>query len=146
MNNNNSEDNKRNIDKPDMQKLKSMSKLAAINPHTVKMNAALCRLGHDATLEQVTSELLHFKEKRYTPLIVVGPSGAGKGTLIGALNAKHPGKFGFSVSCTTRKPREGEENGVHYHFLEMEDFKAKIAAGEFVEYCEVHGNMYGTAF
>lgn len=52
----------------------------------------------------------------------------------------------FSISCTTREPRAGEENGVDYHFLNKEDFKARIDKGEFLEYAEVHGNYYGTLY
>jgi len=60
------------------------------------------------------------KMSDFTPIVICGPSGAGKGTLISALMEKHPEKFGFSVPHTTRKPRDGEENGVHYHFVEKE--------------------------
>lgn len=52
--------------------------------------------------------------------------------------------FVYSVSCTTRSPRAGEIEGEDYHFLEQQDFKARIAAGEFLEYAEVHGRFYGT--
>ena len=69
----------------------------------------------------------------------------GKGTLIELLQKSFPaGKFGFSVSHTTRKPREGEEDGVHYNFSTVDEIKAEIDAGKFVEYAEVHGNYYGT--
>ncbi|MGD2017183.1 MAG: guanylate kinase, partial [Planctomycetota bacterium] len=50
----------------------------------------------------------------------------------------------FSVSATTRAPRPGEVDGTHYHFLSVDEFKARIRAGDFVEHAEVHGNMYGT--
>ena len=80
----------------------------------------------------------------YNPLVVVGPSGVGKGTLINAMTAKYPNKFGFSVSCTTRGIREGEQNGVHYHFISVEKFKQMIENNEFIEHCDVHGNFYGT--
>ena len=69
----------------------------------------------------------------------------GKGTLIELLQKHFPSnKFGFSVSHTTRKPREGEENGVHYNFSTVDAMKSEIEAGKFVEYAEVHGNYYGT--
>jgi guanylate kinase len=58
----------------------------------------------------------------FTPLVVVGPSGAGKGTLINHLTAIFPDKFVFSVSYTTRKPRDGEQDGVHYNFVEKPQF------------------------
>ena len=76
---------------------------------------------------------------------MVGPSGAGKGTLINFLTAKFPDKFGFSVSYTTRQPRQGEVNGVHYNFVTMDKFKEMIANDEFIEHCQVHDKMYGTA-
>ena len=91
------------------------------------------------------SNKLHKIEMMFRPLVVVGPSGAGKGTLINALTEKHPDRFGFSVSYATRKPREGEEHGKHYFFVSVDEFKAMIEKNEFIEYCEVHGNYYGTS-
>jgi len=80
------------------------------------------------------------------PVVICGPSGVGKGTLIELLQKKFPnGKFGFSVSHTTRKPRDGEENGVHYNFSTLDAMKGEIDEGKFVEYAEVHGNYYGTS-
>lgn len=74
--------------------------------------------------------------------VVSAPSGAGKSTL---LNALRPGAdFVYSVSCTTRAARPGEISGEDYHFLTAEDFARKLAAGEFLESAEVHGNHYGT--
>jgi guanylate kinase len=52
--------------------------------------------------------------------------------------------FTFSVSSTTRQPRNGEVNGIHYHFVSKEDFLADVSAGNFLEHQEVHGNYYGT--
>jgi guanylate kinase len=81
------------------------------------------------------------------PVVVCGPSGVGKGTLIEMLMKKFPdNKFGFSVSHTTRKPRDGEVDGVHYNFSDVETMKKDIDAGKFIEYAEVHGNFYGTSF
>lgn len=79
------------------------------------------------------------------PLVIVGPSGVGKGTLIERLQAALPGRIGFSVSHTTRAPRPGELDGTHYHFVSIEEMKAAIAAESFVEHAEVHGNLYGTS-
>jgi len=67
----------------------------------------------------------------------------GKGTLIKGLLERVPG-LQLAVSATTRKPREGEVNGVDYHFLSPEDFERRVAAGEFVEHAEYAGNRYGT--
>ena len=75
---------------------------------------------------------------------ISGPSGVGKGTLISALRKNHP-DWVFPPSCTTRQPRAGEINGVTYFFISREKFREKIAAGDFLEYAEVHqGNLYGT--
>ena len=81
------------------------------------------------------------------PLIVCGPSGVGKGTIIDKFMQELGGshQFGFTVSHTTRKPREGEVNGVHYHFCDMEEMKQQIQKGAFLEFAEVHGNLYGTS-
>jgi guanylate kinase len=80
---------------------------------------------------------------RYGILFVVSaPSGAGKSTLCDAL--RQTPDFVYSVSCTTRSPRAGEIEGEDYHFLPEADFRARVAAGEFLEYAEVHGKYYGT--
>ena len=77
-----------------------------------------------------------------TLLIVSGPSGSGKTTL--CRRAEADGLTSYSISCTTRQPRPGEQDGVDYHFLSPETFAAKVAAGEFLEHATVHGNSYGT--
>lgn len=81
----------------------------------------------------------------FPPLVVAGCSGAGKGTLIAKLMAWDPDVFGFSVSHTTRAPRPGEEDGVHYHFAKVDTMKAEIEQGLFLESAAVHGNYYGTS-
>lgn len=75
--------------------------------------------------------------------VIAGPSGVGKGTLVSMLREKYP-QIGFSVSATTRKPRQGESDGVQYFFLTREDFEKRIQAGEFLEWAEFSGNLYGT--
>ncbi|MGL5416616.1 MAG: guanylate kinase [Clostridium sp.] len=81
--------------------------------------------------------------KKGVLLVISGPSGAGKGTICKALLEKH-NDLHISVSATTRSPREGEVDGVNYHFLTKETFKEKIEKNEFLEYAEVYGNFYGT--
>ena len=76
-------------------------------------------------------------------LVVSGPSGAGKTTLCRRLLADD-GRLGFSISCTTRAPRPGEQDGRDYYFLTPDDFERRLAAGEFLEHALVHGNRYGT--
>lgn len=79
-------------------------------------------------------------------LIFSAPSGSGKSTIVNWLMTEHPElNMHFSISCTTRKPRGTEQNGVEYFFLTPEEFKAKIANDEFVEYEEVYEDrFYGT--
>ncbi|KAI1858914.1 uncharacterized protein JN550_012373 [Neoarthrinium moseri] len=79
------------------------------------------------------------------PLVISGPSGVGKGTLYGKLFAAHPDTFTLSVSHTTRKPRDGEQDGVHYHFVTMEEFEGLIAKDGFVEHAKFGSNRYGTS-
>ena len=76
-------------------------------------------------------------------IVISGPSGAGKGTICKALLEKRDDLF-ISVSATTRSPRAGEVDGVNYHFLTKEDFIARVEKNDFLEYANVHGNMYGT--
>jgi guanylate kinase len=79
-----------------------------------------------------------------TPVLVItGPSGVGKGTLIRRLIDAVPG-VELSVSATTRAPRDGEVNGRDYHFLAAPQFERRVAEGEFVEHAEYAGNHYGT--
>lgn len=75
-------------------------------------------------------------------LLVSGPSGSGKTTLCRRLADE--GEAHYAISCTTRQPREGEIDGVDYHFLKHEEFARRIKAGELLEHAEVHGNHYGT--
>jgi len=105
----------------------------------------------------------------FRPIVISGPSGVGKGTLIHKLityyNEKsdeiisshevidntnkidhdNDGIFGFSISHTTRAPRPGETNGVDYHFTNRDEMMKRIQNHEFIEYAEVHGNIYGTS-
>lgn len=77
-------------------------------------------------------------------LVLAGPAGSGKSTLCEQLVAAEP-CFSRVVTATTRPPREGEVNGVHYHFLSPADFDARLAAGAFLEWAVVHGvHRYGT--
>lgn len=76
-------------------------------------------------------------------LVISAPSGAGKTTLIKRLREEFP-HFAYSVSCTTRTPRDGEVDGKDYHFLSRERFVALREEGYFAEWAEVHGNFYGT--
>ena len=74
--------------------------------------------------------------------MISAPSGAGKTTLCDAL--RQTPDFVYSVSCTTRPPRAGEIEGDDYHFISQKDFAARVEAGAFLEYANVHGHHYGT--
>ncbi|MEJ2469297.1 MAG: 50S ribosome-binding GTPase, partial [Campylobacterales bacterium] len=76
-------------------------------------------------------------------LVLSGPSGAGKSSLINKV-ADAIGPYYFSISTTTRPMREGEVDGVHYHFVDEASFKRDIEEEHFLEYAVVHGNYYGT--
>lgn len=75
-------------------------------------------------------------------IVLSGPSGCGKGTMVGEILKR--GDCAVSISATTRSPREGEENHVHYHFISKEEFEQRIADGGFLEYAQYCGNYYGT--
>lgn len=77
-------------------------------------------------------------------IVVCAPSGTGKSTLINMLREEFP-TFGFSISYTTREPRGEEQDGREYNFVSRETFIAMRSQGEFCEWAEVHGNLYGTA-
>lgn len=77
-------------------------------------------------------------------LVLSGPSGAGKSTIIHKAG-EAIGGYHFSISTTTRAPREGEVNGVDYYFVSRDEFEEDIKAGNFLEYATVHGNYYGTS-
>lgn len=78
-----------------------------------------------------------------TLVVIAAPSGAGKSTLVQRLLGSLPDVV-FSVSSTTRAPRPGERDGVDYHFMDAPTFRAKIDREDFLEWAEVHGQLYGT--
>lgn len=76
-------------------------------------------------------------------LVISAPSGAGKTTVSNSLLSANP-NLRRVVTCTTRAPRAGEQQGIDYNFLDLPSFEQRIASGEFLEYAEVYGNRYGT--
>lgn len=76
-------------------------------------------------------------------IVISGPAGSGKGTVVKILREMIP-DIGFSVSATTRAPRPGEEDGVHYYFMSRDDFEESLARGEILEHTVYCGNYYGT--
>jgi len=79
------------------------------------------------------------------PLVLCGPSGAGKSTILKKLMSDFPSWFGFSVSHTTRQPRQGEEDGTAYHFVTKKEMEKAIDSKLFIEHATFAGNMYGTS-
>lgn len=77
-------------------------------------------------------------------IVISGPSGVGKTTLYRRLLGDFKGDLAFSVSATTRKPRDGERDGVDYYFLSDDEFTRRVEAGDFVEWAKVYQNRYGT--
>jgi len=116
---------------------------------------------NDPTQGGVYEPIVGQSSRMPRPIVIAGPSGVGKGTIINKLleyytldaededgdEADKGGDFfGFSVSHTTRGARPGEVDGVHYHYSTRQDVQAGIDNGDFIEYNEVHGNLYGTSF
>ncbi|MEM9226638.1 MAG: guanylate kinase [Verrucomicrobiota bacterium] len=77
-------------------------------------------------------------------IVISGPAGSGKTTLCDRLLAEKPDHLARVVTSTTRQPRPGEEHGIDYYYFSAEDFLAKVEAGDFYEYAQVHANRYGT--
>jgi guanylate kinase len=75
--------------------------------------------------------------------VLSGPSGVGKGSVVAAVRRTHP-EVWLSVSVTTRRPRPGERDGEHYHFVDEAEFERMVRAGEFLEHANYAGNRYGT--
>jgi guanylate kinase len=86
----------------------------------------------------------NYRIKKGILFVISAPSGAGKTTLCRNVLENMP-DIKFSVSYTTRSPRQGEVDGVHYNFAGNEEFRRMIAGSEFIEWAEVHGNLYGTS-
>ena len=98
--------------------------------------------------QQIVSQKTYSHHKMANPpkpLVICGPSGVGKSTIIKRLTDEFPGLFGFSVSHTTRQPRNGESEGVNYYYVTRENFLSLKEKGEFIESAEFSGNMYGTS-
>ncbi|EGR29211.1 hypothetical protein IMG5_160910 [Ichthyophthirius multifiliis] len=80
----------------------------------------------------------------FDPLIISGPSGVGKGTIIKQLLKEYPNIFDFSISYTTRKAQQNETDGIEYFFVSKEEFEKEIRNQSFIEYCIFQGEYYGT--
>lgn len=100
---------------------------------------------HRTTIRRATMAPTSTSLDERRPIVFSGPSGTGKSTLIKRLFGNHPDLFGFSVSHTTRKPRPGEEDGVHYHFTTPDTFERMVAENAFEEHAKFGGNCYGSS-
>jgi len=124
----------------------ALSALSAPNPDPMPSRQRPIRI-ETSMFGSSSSTPKQHDDKTLKPLIVCGPSGVGKGTIIEKYMSELGGKekFAFTVSHTTRNPRPGEVNDVHYHFTDIPSIKSSIARDEFLEHAEVHGNWYGTS-
>ncbi|KXS19943.1 P-loop containing nucleoside triphosphate hydrolase protein [Gonapodya prolifera JEL478] len=104
---------------------------------TAKQAKLYARVLHNDMAEQ--------RGGRLRPIVLCGPSGVGKRTIAAQLAAEYPHVFGLAVSHTTRRPRPGEEDGVHYRFVPKMEMEEMVERGEFVESVTLFGNMYGTS-
>lgn len=96
------------------------------------------------TIQRVWFQSVRMVHSNLKALVLCGPSGSGKSTLLRRLFDDFPEKFGFSVSHTTRSPRPGEVNGLHYHFTTRGEMEAAIENSEFLESAVYSNNTYGT--
>ncbi|KAI9352294.1 hypothetical protein DFJ73DRAFT_830474 [Zopfochytrium polystomum] len=125
-------------------------KVAAVNLHDPPPSV-VASVQHASMLKKQTRLYAKIKAEdlmratRLRPIVLCGPNGVGKRTLTSRLLNEFPHIFGLSVSHTTRKPRPGEENGVHYHFVSKEEMTAMIDEGKFIEVVSLFGYMYGTS-
>ncbi len=118
-------------------------------PHPLNRTLTLSKLHKFCNSKYSLRRLSQMSDNRDDPIqsvIICGPSGVGKGTLINKLLTDFPQRYALSVSHTSRAPRPGEINGVHYHFVDKEFMMNDIKNGpwKYLENAEVHGNLYGT--
>merc|ERR1712241_660590 len=117
-----------------------MGKVSGKSNMTLVLNSTVCHLNR-----RFFSQSQSLRKMVARPLVLCGPSGVGKSTIVERLKKRFPDAFALSVSHTTRQPREGEKDGVNYFFTDRETMKAAIENGDFLETAEFSGNMYGTS-
>ncbi|CDJ37289.1 guanylate kinase, putative [Eimeria tenella] len=117
-------------------------------PQAIAASDACTQPGTSPTLpspDSGTSEVSAVPSMEPRLLIIAGPSGVGKGTLVRRLRANWPNAFGFSVSHTTRQPRPGEQEGREYFFISREEIESLRDRGDLLEHAEFSGNVYATS-
>ncbi|KAJ5359887.1 hypothetical protein N7517_009078 [Penicillium concentricum] len=100
---------------------------------------------HNPTVRRRHTDQATFDTIAYRPIVISGPSGTGKSTLLKRLFAEYPDTFGFSISETTRSPRPGEQHGREYNFVTKDAFLELVANNGFIEHAQFGGNFYGTS-
>lgn len=133
------------MDRPDLSNVATSSLLEELTRRLKLDNATGQKVGAAPSVRDQVSDMMLRDVDFCRPVVISGPSGVGKGTLLNMLRANFPGSFGFSVSHTTRKPRGSEQNGKEYHFVSVEDFVDNRDRNRFLEWAKVHGNYYGTS-
>ena len=108
---------------------------------TLVLNSTVCQVINRRFFSQTQS----LGRMVARPLVLCGPSGVGKSTIVERIKKAFPNAFALSVSHTTRNPREGEKDGVNYFFTDRETMKNSIDNDDFIETAEFSGNMYGTS-
>ena len=110
-----------------------------------KLRNASHRYLHHQPIDHNLRAYTQLAAEKPRPIVISGPSGAGKSTLLKRLLEKYPDRFGFSVSHTTRGPRDGEQHGREYNFTDKDEFLELIEDGHFVEHAKFGSNLYGTS-
>lgn len=103
------------------------------------------RLTNIVTIHRTFTKMPPTTSPTLRPIVISGPSGSGKSTLLARLFSQYPGRFGFSVSHTTRSPRPGEEHGKAYFFTDRDSFLKLVDEGGFIEHAQFGSNLYGTS-
>lgn len=121
---------------------------ASLTSHCTRPISSMAPTG-TSTLSQFISHQTNLPSQsatqKHRPIVISGPSGTGKSTLLKHLFTAHPHTFGFSVSHTTRSPRPGEQDGREYNFTTKEKFLKLLDEGGFIEHAQFGGNYYGTS-
>ena len=122
-----------------------LSRVVATPSELVSVEQTAKLIALNKQVNKTINSDIDISDTDYTPMIVSGPSGVGKGTMVNSVTELYPNKFAFSVSFTTRPIRGEEVDGVHYNFVTQEVFEQMIKDDKFIEWAQVHTNYYGTS-